>query len=84
MTEKTVELYESEWHDEGYAMWLDGIEADIYPQDDTWVVIVKPTSKRSEFPELYDTADFATLTEAKVWAEEVVRKADSSYQHISY
>ena len=49
MTEKIVEVYESEWHDEGFALWLDGIEGDVYPEDGKWVATVKPTSKRCEY-----------------------------------
>lgn len=89
-TSKEIEVYESEWADNGKALWLNGIEGDVYYREAdeydeaAWVARIQPTSSRCEWPELIDCAWFETEAEATAFAERVIRKADEKYPHISY
>lgn len=89
-----IEWMRSEWNDhpQAQAGWLDGIMGDIYPEEDwysneptgKWDWEVKPTSERCEWPELIDCGVCDTAAQAKAKCEEIMRKANASYPHISY
>ena len=81
-----IEWFPSEWADHGLSGWLDGISADVVlnTYGEGWRWSVQPTSSRCEFPELFDCNTSATLEDAKIAAENAMRRANSLYERVSY
>lgn len=79
----------SEWADNGFAAYINGIEANVYPSDPFgegtgWIWDVKPTSHRCEWPELFDSGETKTVEAAKKKAAAAARRADSKYPTVQY
>lgn len=86
-----VEWFPSEWNDDGFSAYLDGIVGDVYPDDSPytphdlpWAWSVKPTSTRCEWPELIDYGNAQSAEVARRKATQAMVKANEQYPHINY
>lgn len=78
-----MEWNQAEWADsreEGQEADLNGIIGEVVKKENgKWFWSVKPSGKRSEFPEIFDCGTIPTEYVAKRCAEASMKKADESY-----